>query len=133
MSTADILQNVPRYEDVVTAYGLDVRGGDLQATASGSIAVSVDGCDLKWGNDRVNAMHRLIQRWCFNAPTLVGLFKLVGHAETTKEQLGEEINMIAPIAFGSTHTAERFHEINNKVGAYTFGAAGCAGANGRSA
>jgi hypothetical protein len=128
MSIEDILQNAPRYEDVVTAYGLDVRGGDLQLTASGSIAVTVDGCDLKWGNDRVNAMHRLIQRWCFNAPTLVGLFKLVGHARATKEQLGEEMNMIAPIAFGSTQSAERFHEINNEVGAYTFGGAACAGA-----
>jgi hypothetical protein len=128
MSIEDILQNAPRYEDVVTAYGLDVRGGDLQLTASGSIAVTVDGCDLKWGNDRVNAMHRLIQRWCFNAPTLVGLFKLVGHAQATKEQLSDEINMIAPIAFSSTQSAERFHEINNEVGAYTFGGAACAGA-----
>jgi hypothetical protein len=100
----------------------------LQLTASGSIAVTVDGCDLKWGNDRVNAMHRLIQRWCFNAPTLLGLFKLVRHAQTTKEQLGDEMNMIAPIAFGSTQSAERFHEINNEVGAYTFGGAACAGA-----
>jgi hypothetical protein len=128
MTIEDILQNAPRYEDVVSAYGLDVRGGDLQLTASGSIAVTVDACDLKWGNDRVNAMHRLIQRWCFNAPTLVGLFRLVGHARATKEQLGEEMNVIAPIAFGSTQSAERFHEINNEVGTYTFGGAACAGA-----
>jgi hypothetical protein len=127
MSVEDILQNAPRYEDVVTAYGLDVRGGDLQLTASGSIAVTVDG-DLKWGNDRVNATHRLVQRWCFNAPTLAGLFKLVTHARATKQQLDEEMNVIAPIVFGTTQSAKRFHEINNEVGAYTFGGAACAGA-----
>jgi hypothetical protein len=124
MSIEDILQNAPRYGDVVTAYGLDVRGGDLQPTDW----VTIDGCDLKWGNDRVNAMHRLIQGWCFNSPTLGGLFMLVGHAQATKRRLGEEMNMIAPIAFGSTESAERFHEINNEVEAYTFGGAACAGA-----
>jgi hypothetical protein len=55
MSIEDILQNAPRYEDIVTAYGLDVLGGDLQVTTSGDIAVTVNG-DLKFGNDRVNAM-----------------------------------------------------------------------------
>ncbi len=125
MSIEDILQTAPRYEDVVTAYGLDVRGGDLQLTASGSIAVTVDGCDLKWGSDRVNAMHRLIQRWRFNAPTLVGLFKLVGHAQERKEQLNEELELIAPIAF--TQSAQQFHEINDEIGTSTFGGAACAG------
>jgi hypothetical protein len=124
MSIEDILQNAPRYEDVVAAYGLDVRGGDLQPTDW----VTIDGCDLKFGNDRVNAMHRLIDRWRSNVRTLEGLFKLVRHALTTKEQLAEEVNTIAPIAFNSRQSAERFHEINNEVGAYTFGGAACAGA-----
>jgi hypothetical protein len=127
MSIEDILQNAPRYEDIVTVYGLDVRGGDLQVTESGDIAVTADG-DLKWGNDRVNAMHRLIQRWCFNAPTLAGLFKLVTHAHTTRQQLDDEMNVIAPIVFHATHATQRFHDINNEIGAYTFGGAACAGA-----
>src|SRR6201984_1913599 len=127
MSIEDILQNAPRYEDIVTAYELDVRGGDLQVTASGDIAVTADG-DLKWGNDRVNAMHRLVQRWCFNAPTLAGLFKLVTHAHTTKQQLDDEMNVIAPIVFDTTQITQRFHDINNEIGAYTFGGAVCAGA-----
>jgi hypothetical protein len=127
MSIEDILQNAPRYEDVVTAYDLDLRGADLQVTTSGSIAVTVDG-DLKFGNDRVNAMHRLVQRWCFNVPTLAVLFKLVTHADATRQQLDDEKNNIAPIVFHSTQTTERFHEITNEVGAYTFGGAACAGA-----
>ena len=90
MNIEDILQSPPRYKDIVTAYELDVRGGDLQLTPGGNIALTVDGLDLKWGNDRVNAMHRLIQRWCFNAPTLAGLFKLVTHARAAKQQLTDE-------------------------------------------
>jgi hypothetical protein len=127
VSIEDILQNAPRYEDVIAAYGLDVRGGDLQVTASGDIALTVDG-DLKFGNDRVNAMHRLVQRWCFNAPTVAALFMLVTHAQATKQQLDDEMNLIAPIVFNTVQTTQRFHEINNEVGAYTFGGAACAGA-----
>jgi hypothetical protein len=126
MGIENVLQNAPRYEEIVATYELDVRGGDLQLTPSGDIAVTVDG-DLKWGNDRVNAMHRLVQRWCFNAPTLAGLFKLVTHARATKQQLDDEMNLIAPIVFQSTQTTQRFHDINNEVGASTFGGAACAG------
>ena len=49
MNVEDILQNAPRYQDIVTTYGLDVRGGDLQLTPVGNIAVTVDGQDLMWG------------------------------------------------------------------------------------
>jgi len=128
MNIEDILQSPPRYKDIVTAYGLDVRGGDLQLTPGGNIALTVDGLDLKWGNDRVNATHRLIQRWCFNAPTLAGLFKLVTHARTAKQQLTDEMNRVAPIAFQNTRAIQRFHDINNEVGASTFGSEACAGA-----
>jgi hypothetical protein len=128
MNIEEILQGPPRYKDIVTAYGLDVRGGDLQLTPGGNIAVTVDGQDLKWGNDRINAMHRLIQRWCFNAPTLAGLFQLVTRAHAAKQQLGDEMNLIASIAFQNTQAMQRFHDINNEVGASTFGGAACAGA-----
>lgn len=127
MGVEDILQNAPRYADVIAAYELDVRGGDLQLTPQGDIAVTADG-DLKWGDDRINAMHRLVQRWCFNVPTLAGLFKLVTHAHTTRQQLNDEMNLIAPIVFQNTQNIQRFHDINNEVGASTFGGAACAGA-----
>jgi hypothetical protein len=127
MSIDDILQNAARYEDIVTAYELDVVGGDLKVTASGDIALTADG-DLKFGNDRVNAMHRLVQRWCFNAPTLAGLFKLATHARATKQQLVDEMTVIAPIAFHTMQTTQRFRDISNEVGTYTFGGAACAGA-----
>lgn len=116
-----------RYEDVIAAYAVDVSGGDLQLTPSGDIAVTNDG-DLKWGNDRVNAMHRLVQRWCFNAPTLEGLFKLVAEADERRQQLSNERDLIAPIAFHDPQATRRFHDIANEEGACAFGAAACAGA-----
>jgi hypothetical protein len=127
MNIDDLFQNAPRYKDIVAAYQLDMRGGDLQVTASGNIAITADG-DLKFGNDRVNAMHRLVQGWCFNAPTLAGLFRLVTHAHATKQQLDGEMNVIAPIAFHTTQNTQRFHDINNEVGSYSFGGAACSGA-----
>lgn len=93
MSIEDILQSPPKYMDVVAAHGLDLAGGDLQINDKGNIAVTPDG-DLKFGNDRVNALHRLVQRWCFNAPTLAVLFKLVVHANNAKQNLDAELDGI---------------------------------------
>jgi hypothetical protein len=127
MNIDDLFQKAPRYEDIVAAYQMDMRGGDLQVTASGDIAITSDG-DLKFGNDRVNAMHRLVQRWCFNAPTLAGLFRLVVHAQATKQQLDDEMNVIAPVAFHTVQNTERFHDINSESAAHNFGGAACSGA-----
>jgi hypothetical protein len=127
MSIADLFENAPHYEDIVTAYNLDMPGGDLQVTASGEIAVTADG-DMKFGNDRTNAMHRLVQRWCFNAPTLVGPFRLFAHGHATKQRFDQEMNVVAPIAFHTMQNTQRFRDISNEVGAYTFGSAACSGA-----
>jgi hypothetical protein len=51
MSIEDIFQGAPKYMEVVSTYGLDVAGGDLQVDEKGDIAVTSDG-DLKFGNDR---------------------------------------------------------------------------------
>jgi hypothetical protein len=127
MSIEDILQSTPKYLDVVSAYGLDVIGGDLQVNEKGDIAVTLDG-DLKFGNDRVNATHRLIQRWCFNAPIIGALFSLATHASATKQRLDAEMDVVAPLVFHSAASMERFHDINNEIGAHTFGGGACAGA-----
>jgi hypothetical protein len=78
---------VPTYDDVIAAYKLDILkpGGDLQLTASGDLDLTAYG-DLKIGDDRVNAMRSLVDRWRFNAPTLIGLFKLVTDAQAAKRQ-----------------------------------------------
>ncbi len=73
-------------------------------------------------------MQSLVVRWCFNAPTLEGLFKLVTDAPAEKRRLDDEMNNIAPTIFYSPASLERFHAIRDEVGACTFGAMACSGA-----
>lgn len=127
MSIEDILQSPPKYMDVVAAHGRDLAGGDLRINDKGNIAVTPDG-DLKFGNDRVNALHRLVQRWCLNGPTLAVLFKLVVHANNAKQNLDAELDGIFSIAFTNPPLAERFHDIISEIGAHTLSRGACAGA-----
>lgn len=112
---------------MVAAHGLDLADGDLQINDNGNIAGTPDG-DLKFGNDRVNALHRLVQRWCFNAPTLAVLFKLVVHANNAKQNLDAELDGIFSIAFTNPPLAERFHDIKSEIGAHPSAGARGAGA-----
>src|SRR5258708_22399932 len=105
MSIEDILQNAPKYMEVVSAYGLDVAGGDLQVDENGDIAVTLDG-DLKFGNDRINAMHRLVQRWCFNVPIIGALFSLAAPSHRTIPSLAAQPETIPPLIFSSDPTFE---------------------------
>src|SRR5258708_19258637 len=107
MSIEDILQNAPKYMEVVSAYGLDVAGGDLQVDENGDIAVTLDG-DLKFGNDRINAMHRLVQRWCFNVPIIGAFFSLSAHSNKTIQTLPADRATFAPFNFSSDPSLHPF-------------------------
>ena len=117
------------YERVVTKHNLGgiLAGGDLQLTASGDIAITRDG-DLKFGNDQCNAMHRLVQRWCFNERILKILFGLVTEERRRNELAGTERAAIAGIAFTSHEMTAKFHTLGEEIGAGEFGGAACAGA-----
>jgi hypothetical protein len=121
--------SVPTYESVVEKYALGgiLAGGDLQVTASGDIAVTPDR-DLKFGNDKCNAMHRLVQRWCFNARILETLFSLVTQERQQMQQAEEERKVIAGSLFTNRHLNEKFHVLADEIGAGEFGGAACAGA-----
>jgi hypothetical protein len=123
------MASVPTYESIVAKYALGaiLAGGDLQATASGDIAVTPDG-DLKFGNDKCNAMHRLVQSWCFNAHVLETLFALVTQESQRMQKAEAERNVIAGIAFTSRQMIEKFHILADEIGAGEFGGAACAGA-----
>ena len=101
---------VPTYESIVEKYALGgiLAGGDLQVTASGDIAATPDG-DLKVGNDKCNAMHRLVQRWCFNARILETMFSLVTQESQRMQQAEEERNVIAGSLFTNRPLIEKFH------------------------
>ena len=128
MNIEDNLKRVPTYTEVVAAYKLDILkpGDDLQFTASGGFALTAYG-DLKRGDDRFNAMQSFVIRWCFNAPTLEGLFKLVTDAPAEKRRLDDEMNNIAPIIF-FTCLSGKIPCKRDEIGACTFGAMACCGA-----
>ena len=78
---------VPTYDEIVQRHGLSevLIGADFQLTASGGLAMTPDG-DPKIGDDKHNAMHRLVQRWCFNARVLETLFTLVVEEDQRRRQ-----------------------------------------------
>ena len=121
--------SVPTYGSIVAKYDLGaiLAGGDLQLTACGDIAVTPDG-DLKFGNDQCNAMHRLVQRWCFNVRVLETLFALVMQESQRMQDADAERNDMFGIAFASRQMAEKFHRLAEEIGVGEFGGAACAGA-----
>jgi hypothetical protein len=127
----DQMNRVQPYEEVVNAYGIDLlkAPGDLQLTPEGSIAVH-DG-DLKLGNDRYNALFRLVQAWRYNSPTLEGLFNLVVDAGKAKAQLSKDQNELMSLLAAtrwSRDTVEEYHSVNDEIGANEIGEGACAGA-----
>lgn len=123
------MRPVSGYERVVAKHDLGgiLAGGDLQVTASGDIALTRDG-DLKFGNDQCNAMHRLVQRWCFNTRVLEALLALVIEEGRRKDDAERERNAVAGIAFAEPSMTEKFHALGEEIGAGEFGGAACAGA-----
>ncbi|MGA2491466.1 MAG: hypothetical protein ABSF67_00795 [Roseiarcus sp.] len=124
---------ISTYERLVAKHHLAalLAEGDLQVTASGDIAQTRDG-DLKWGEDRCNAMHRLVMRWCFNVPTLETLFSLILKESERKRQAETERESAANIAFARAEPdpdeVAKFHALGEQIGAAEFGGAACAGA-----
>ena len=126
-SIEDILKNAPNYMDVVSAYDLDVAESDWQVDETGGLDMTLDG-NPKSGDDRTNAMHRLILRWCSNAPILNVLFSMAAHSNATTQRLNTEKDVIAPLVFQNRQSMERYHDIDNEMVAHTFGGGACAGA-----
>jgi hypothetical protein len=100
-------------------------------TLSGDIAATRDG-DLKFGNDKCNAMHRLVQRWCFNARVLETLLTLVREEGERKQQAETEREVVANVGFAKFEldlkVVANFHALGEEIGAGEFGGAACAGA-----
>jgi hypothetical protein len=125
------MKNVQSYEQVVDSYGICAlrAPADLQLTASSDIAVH-DG-DLKLGDDRYNAMFRLVQAWRFNSPMLEQLFTLVAESEQAKLRLLEEqeqsISLLSATNW-SGDVVKQYHSVGDQIGASELGGAACAGA-----
>lgn len=124
-----MVSSVPTYESIVRkhALGAILAGGDLQLTPRGDIAVTADG-DLKFGNDKCNAVHRLVLRWCFNARILETLFTLVMQESQRMQQAESDRNFIGGSLFTNRALIETFHALAGDKAAGEFGGAACGGA-----
>lgn len=98
-------------------------GGDLQIK-DGDIATTRDG-DLKLGDDRFNAIFRLVQRWRLNESAIGDLFANTEvYAQRLTQVMGERSNGIGPSLGG---TPEAFHEMTDVIGESESGASVFAG------
>lgn len=109
------------YGSIVTRQGLSeiLGGADLQLTPSGGIQL---------GNDRHNAMHRLVVLWASNWRALDTLFDLVGVDRLRKAYAEAEREAIAAEVVARPELTKKFHALGEEVRAGEFGSAACAGA-----
>ncbi len=128
LSADDGLLNPPAYGDVVEAYGLDLLkgGADVSFSVGGNLGMH-DG-DIKLGDDRFNALFRLVQRWRFNAPTLGVLFRFVSSAADRRERLREQQNDVAVLRARREVSIDVFHSLTDEIGANELGRDAYAGA-----
>lgn len=127
----------PHFDEVVEKFNLEIlkSPGDL-VLKDGDIAITKTG-DLMLNDAPYSALFRLVQRWRFNAPTLLMLFNSVMGDQRRRDELNESMNNIfAGRAFSGSQDsplvraeqAERFNDINDELGASTLGAEACAAA-----
>jgi hypothetical protein len=117
------------YEAIVLKYELSdiLSGGDLQIAPDGGIAITPDG-DLKFGNDRCNALHRLVLRWCFNRRVLETLLGLILVDLLRQETATAEREDIAGAFFTHPQLIRKSHALVLEIETGEFSAAACAGA-----
>lgn len=128
MNRANTVIQAPSYEAVVNAYDIAILkpGGDFQVTSTGALHLTKDRT-LKLGDDRFNAMFRLVERWRLNSPTLAVLFEAVANSRDQKQHLVDQVNG-GGLAIHDTHSVEAFRTLNDEIGANEFGCAVYAGA-----
>jgi hypothetical protein len=98
-------------------------GGDLQIK-DGDIAITRDG-DLKLGDDRFNALFRLVQRWRLNESAIGDLFANTEfYAQRLTQVMGERSSGRGP-SLG--RDPEEFHEMTDVIGESESGASVFAG------
>ncbi len=100
-------------------------------TASGGLAMTPDG-NPKSGDDRYNAMHRLVLLWRSNTRVLETLLDLVAVDNLRKHTAEREREAIVCVAFVSEFSSperiEKFHALGEELETGEFGGAACAGA-----
>jgi hypothetical protein len=116
---------IPCYFETLTRFGLqELKQGGVQAH-NGNWAVTPDG-DFQFGNTRVNALFRLVERWRVNQPTLEQLYwDLLSRAERLKEVMKARAQGLGP---SWCREPVQYHEETEALGDYESGASVYAGA-----
>jgi hypothetical protein len=129
---------LPTYYEVVEQYGLEIlkSPGDL-VLKDGNLALTKIG-DLMLKNAEYSAMFRLVQRWRFNAPTLQSLFDLVFTTKCRRIDLDDSLNGVfldrrfdpkaANPFIPDQSSLDRYHELNDEIGANELASVAYAGA-----
>jgi hypothetical protein len=114
------------YLETLDRFGLHElkSGGDLQIE-NGDLVLTRDG-DLKLGDDRFNALFRLVQRWRLNESAIEGLFlSTETYAQRLAQVMGERTSGIGP-SLGADPAG--FHEMTDAIGESESGSSVFAGA-----
>jgi hypothetical protein len=113
------------YLEALDRFGLqELKQGDVQIK-DGNIAVTADG-DWQFGNTRVNALFRLVERWRLNQPTLDELYaSMLTTSQRLKDLLKARADGIGASLVGNP---VEFHEENESIGDYESGSSVFAGA-----
>lgn len=114
------------YDEIIETYGLKILkgGAGLAISPTGDLVVR-DG-DLQLGDERFDALSRLVRFWRFNDPTLRLLFDDVALAPQREKSLRDELDRTALSAMRE-QDFEEFHALNDEIGALGFGSAAYAG------
>jgi hypothetical protein len=128
----------PAYDEVVERYALEIlkSPGDL-VIKDGDLALTKSG-DLMLKNAEYSAMFRLVQGWRFNAPTLQALFDLVFTTKRRRKDLDDSLNGVfadrrfdpkaANPFMPDQSSLDRYHELNDEIGANELASVAYAGA-----
>lgn len=127
----------PRFDEVVDKFNLKIlkQPADL-AIKDGDLALTKSG-DLMLNDAPYSALFRLVQRWRFNAPTLLMLFNSIMTSRRRQQELNENLSQVfsGTSFLGSANSpttraeqSKRFNEIHDELGASALGAEACAAA-----
>jgi hypothetical protein len=121
------MSSISAYEAFVQKYDLSeiLADNDFRVTASGGGYRNVGGSPQQ-GDDRCNAMLRLLSRWFAKTKVLETLLDLVGVDNSRRQIAQSDLDAVAESAANS-EDVDRYHALILEGQTGEFGAAACAG------
>ena len=117
------------YREIAVRYDLGPLkvGGDFTLTPTGDLEMTVDG-DIKLGDSRHNALHRLVVSWQMEGPLLASMFNAVLGSEEKKRDYKAMIDALVSRRDLDAESIEEFHRLQEAIGVNQMGPGNAAGA-----